>query len=202
MQPEREHKQQQKRHQQRIAVEPGEAVNFASLVFTSRLVRIQGMRRAALIEEAAEHNQRAMLQDGGLPIGGQAVDEGLRRQKLPIAARPLPECGKSLVLQPPAGKTLRGNAHDEKREQHDRERTPRTAVISSPGRRPFSGTMREDADAASERPAPGGDLRRATLIDALLLFASSGTLISQFIGPVPLALVMPMQSGLVLPGYQ
>jgi hypothetical protein len=79
------------------------------------------MRRAALIEEAAEHDQRGKLQEGGLPIAGQALQEGASGQIMPIADQGLPMRRQSLVLQPPADKTLRGHADDEKREQDDRE---------------------------------------------------------------------------------
>ncbi len=40
------------------------------------LAPIAGMRRTALVEEATEHDQRAKLQDGCLPIGGEALQEG------------------------------------------------------------------------------------------------------------------------------
>ena len=43
----------------------------------SRFAPIAGMRRATvLVEEATEHDQRAKLQDGCLPIGGEALQEG------------------------------------------------------------------------------------------------------------------------------
>ncbi|MGB0061081.1 MAG: hypothetical protein WA571_08120 [Candidatus Binatus sp.] len=44
MQPKREHKQQNKRHQQRIAVKPTEAISLASLSFTFRFARTNNAR--------------------------------------------------------------------------------------------------------------------------------------------------------------
>jgi hypothetical protein len=79
------------------------------------------MRRAALVEEGAEHDQRAKLQDSGLPIRGEAFPRSAGGQKMPIADQTLSVRCKSLVLHPPASKTLRGNADDEKCKQDDRE---------------------------------------------------------------------------------
>jgi len=58
-----------------MAVEPCETANYGRLFFAVRLARIERMRRAALVEEAAKQNQRPKLQDGGLPIGGKALQE-------------------------------------------------------------------------------------------------------------------------------
>lgn len=44
MQPKREHKQHNKRHQQRIAVKPTEAISLASLSFTFRFARTNNAR--------------------------------------------------------------------------------------------------------------------------------------------------------------
>jgi hypothetical protein len=59
-----------------MAVAPGKAPGFFALVLLAfRLERIAGMRRAALIEETAEHNKGDQLQEGSLPVGGEALQK-------------------------------------------------------------------------------------------------------------------------------
>jgi hypothetical protein len=59
-----------------MAVEPGEVPCFAPSFLVFRFARIKRMRRPALVEEAAEQDQRSKLQDGGLPIRGEPFQKG------------------------------------------------------------------------------------------------------------------------------
>lgn len=72
-------KKQQKRQKKGIAVDSGKAARIFALFFPALCFEwIAGMRRAAPIEETAEQNQRGKLQEGGLPIGGEPLQEGTR----------------------------------------------------------------------------------------------------------------------------